>query len=147
MLHAGFLWLQRAGLLSRCGVRASHRHRVSSCRAQALGHTGFRSCATRAQLSQGVWDLPTRAQLSQGVWDLPTRAQLSQGVWDLSTRAQLSQGVWDLPGPGIEPVSHSFADLILIQCTTREILYPLFYRLFSHIDHYRALSRVPCVTR
>ena len=26
-------------------------------------------------------------------------------------------------------------------------IYPLFFRFFSHVDHYRVLSRVPCATQ
>ena len=37
LLHAGFLWLRRAGAALRCGAWASHCGGFSCCRAQALG--------------------------------------------------------------------------------------------------------------
>ena len=46
------------GLLSSCGVWASHSSGFSSCRAQALGHTGFSSCGRQALLPHGMWNLP-----------------------------------------------------------------------------------------
>ena len=36
------------GLLSSCGVRASHCSGFSCCRARALGHTGFSCCDLQA---------------------------------------------------------------------------------------------------
>ena len=46
------------GLLSSCGVRASHCGGLSCCRAQALEHAGFSSWGVQAELLQGIWDLP-----------------------------------------------------------------------------------------
>ena len=37
LLHAGFLWLRRAGATIRCGAQASHCSGFSCCGAQALG--------------------------------------------------------------------------------------------------------------
>ena len=56
-----FLQLQRAGLLSTCGVWASHCSDFSSG-TWALGHGGFRSCSTCAQQ---LWLLGSRAQAQQ----------------------------------------------------------------------------------
>ena len=54
MLHGLFRSCGEQGLLSRCGVRASHCGGFSCCRARALGR-GFQSlssCSTGAQLLQ-----------------------------------------------------------------------------------------------
>ena len=45
------------GLLSGCGVRASH-HGGFSCEARALGPSGFTSCGARALLLCVMWNLP-----------------------------------------------------------------------------------------
>ena len=37
------------GLLSGCGVQASHRSGFFCCRAQTLGQAAFSSCRTQAQ--------------------------------------------------------------------------------------------------
>ena len=37
LLHAGFLWLRRAGATLRCGAQISHCRGFSCCGAQALG--------------------------------------------------------------------------------------------------------------
>ena len=47
LLHAGFLQLQRVGLLSSFGARASHCGGLSCCRAWALEHWRS-SCGSRA---------------------------------------------------------------------------------------------------
>ena len=31
-----------------------------------------------------------------------------------------------------------------VQQMNQLYIYPLFFRFFSHMDHYRALSRAPC---
>ena len=46
------------GLLSSCGVRASHCGDFSCCRAQAVRQAGFSSCGAQAILPCGMWDLP-----------------------------------------------------------------------------------------
>ena len=63
---AGSLWplvlfssCSERGLLSGCGVRASHCGHFSCCGAQALGSVGFRSCGTWALY---LWFLGSKAQ-------------------------------------------------------------------------------------
>ena len=55
LLHAGFLWLWRAGATLCCGAWASHCRGFSCCRARALGARasvvaarGLSSCGSRA---------------------------------------------------------------------------------------------------
>ena len=69
---------EKRGLLSSCGVRASHCSGFSCCRAQALGHAGFHSCSPWA----------------------PEHRLNSCG-----TRVKLLCSMWDLSGSSIEPVS------------------------------------------
>ena len=69
---------EKQGLLSSCGVRASHCSGFSCCRAQALGHAGFHSCSPWA----------------------PEHRLNSCG-----TRVKLLCSMWDLSGSSIEPVS------------------------------------------
>ena len=38
----------KQGLLSNCGVQASHSGGFSCCRAESLGHVGFSSCGMQA---------------------------------------------------------------------------------------------------
>ena len=69
LLPLSFLYLPRAGATLHCDVRASHCSGFS-CRARALGHTGFsshgswalkhrlRSCGEKAQLFHHIWKLP-----------------------------------------------------------------------------------------
>ena len=78
--RVGFAWGEW-GLLSSCGVRASHCGSFS-CGTQALGCLGFSSCGPHA----------LEHRLS------------SCGVW-----AYLLRGMWDPPGPGIEPTSPALA--------------------------------------
>ena len=68
----------KRGLLSSCGVRASHCSCFSCCRAQALGHAGFHSCSPWA----------------------PEHRLNSCG-----TRVKLLCSMWDLSGSSIEPMS------------------------------------------
>ena len=69
---------EKRGLLSSCGVRASHCSGFSCCRAQALGHAGFHSCSPWA----------------------PEHRLNSCG-----TRVKLLCSMWDLSGSSIEPMS------------------------------------------
>ena len=68
----------KQGLLSSCGVQASHCSGFSCCGARAPGHLGFISFST---------------------WALDHRLS------SCGTQAQLFCCMWDLPGSGIEPVS------------------------------------------
>ena len=68
---------EEQGLLSGCGVQASHCCGFSCCGAWALGSAVFSSCSSR--------DLEHRLN-SRDVW-----------VW-------LLRNMWDLPGSGIQPV-------------------------------------------
>jgi len=52
LLHGLFSGCRERGLLSRCGVWASHCGDCSRCGAKALGHVGFTSCGTWAQCLQ-----------------------------------------------------------------------------------------------
>ena len=54
----GLSWLWEQGLLSSCGVGASHCSDFSCFRAQALGCVGFSSCGAWAQVLYGTRDLP-----------------------------------------------------------------------------------------
>ena len=85
-------------------------------------------------------------------------------LWTVTHQAPLSMGFsrqeyWsglpfpspgDLPNPGIEPMSLMFPALaarFFTPSTTWEAFvytYPLFFGFPSHLDHHRALSRVPC---
>ena len=73
------------GLLSSCGVRASHCGHFSCCGVQALGRVGFSSCAHGLRTC-GFW--------------APEHKRSHCGA-----RAQLLRGMWKLPRSGIEPVS------------------------------------------
>ena len=52
-----------------------------------------------------------------------------------------------------EFIKHFYWSIVDVQCyvnfccTAEWYSYPLFFRLFSHIGHYRVLSRVPCTTQ
>ena len=54
LVLASFLW----GLRSGCGAWAPHCGGFSCCRAQALGHKGFKRGGTKVWLFQGMWNLP-----------------------------------------------------------------------------------------
>ena len=54
LVLASFLW----GLHSGCGAWAPHCGGFSCCRAQALGHKGFKRGGTKVWLFQGMWNLP-----------------------------------------------------------------------------------------
>ena len=89
---AGSSWLlelfsscSERGLLSSCGVRASHCGHFSCCGVQALGRVGFSSCA-HGLSTCGFW--------------APKHKRSHCGA-----RAQLLRGMWKLPRSGIEPVS------------------------------------------
>ena len=47
-----------------------------------------------------------------------------------------------VPRPGLKPVPTAVEAHSLNRWTAREV--PIFFRFFSHIGHYRVLSRVPC---
>ena len=76
------------GLLSGCGAQASHCRRFSCCRTQALRACGLSSSSLRA---------------------------LQHGLSSCGSQTQLPLGVWNLPGPGIEPVSHTLAGGLILR--------------------------------
>ena len=59
LLHAGFLYLQRAGATLCCGVQASHCGGFSCCGAWALG-AWVSVAAARGLSSCGLWALEHR---------------------------------------------------------------------------------------
>ena len=74
-------------------------------------------------------------------WTVTHQAPLSMGF----SRQEYWSGLpfpspGDLPDPGFEPGSPA----LLEDAIPSEPPYPLFCRFFSHIGHYRVLSRVPC---
>ena len=89
LLHAGFLWLRRAGATLCCGARASH--------------CGGFSC-------WGAWALGARASIivARRLSSCGSRA-LGRRLSNCGSRAQLLRGMWDLPRPGLEPVSPALA--------------------------------------
>ena len=91
--HTGFLQLQRAGAILRCGVQTSHCGGFSCSGAQAL--SPWASVVVACRLS------------SCGSWALERRLSIC------GAQAQLLHGMWDLPGPGIEPVSPALAGRFL----------------------------------
>ena len=58
---------EKRGLLSSCGVRASHCSGFSCCRAQALGHAGFHSCSPWAP-EHRLNSCGTRVKLLCSMW-------------------------------------------------------------------------------
>ena len=99
------------GLLSSCGVQASHGHGLSCFRAQALEHAGFSSWGVQAELLQGIWDLP------HGPGIKPVPPALASGF--LTFDHQVS------PSPSF--LLLLLCDLFSFQCPSPPVLYLLPY--------------------
>ena len=112
-LHAGFLQLQRWGLLSCCSVLASHGGGFFCCRAQALDaqaqlqHAG---AVLGTGWFQGMW---ASVVVAQGLISCGLRALECAGSSSCSPQVQLLCGMWNLPRQRIKPVSHALAHRFL----------------------------------
>jgi len=95
------------------------------------------NCFSRISLFPALWTAAHQAPLSM--------AFLRQEYWS----GLLCPSPEDLPDPGFEPTSLGApafqADSLPL--SHRGPIYPLFFRFFSHISHYRVLNRVPCATQ
>ena len=109
LLHAGFLWLHRAGatLLLRCAVFSL----LWLLLLQSTGsrHAGFSSC--------GSWALEHRLNRC-------------------GARAYLLSIMWDLPGPGLEPVSPALAGGFLTTVPTGKSDHMVFLLQFVNMVYH-----------
>ena len=91
----------------------------------------FSSCGKRGPLFIAVRGPLTIAASLVVEHRLQTRRLSNCG-----SRAQLLHGMWDLPRPGLEPVSPALAGRFSTTAPPGKP-YPLFFRFFSRIGHYR----------
>ena len=108
LLPQAFLQLWRGGLLSSCGMQASH------C-------SGFSFCKVTSSRAQGLQLLRLLA--------------LEHRLNSCGSQAQLLRSMWDLPGSGIEPVCPASGFFItkppwkLYKFLTKSFIYNVLFHL------------------